>query len=288
MTHRGDIDIGTSWNELVSMFIASLVIGFAISYRDWGIGNKFMLGVGFRNLLLVTFICVVTLWLRAKFQKIVARSRLATATFEYYPTNLIYTFFLSLITNGYFIFAAPGRPKIEPTTRYRPGIDKPSFQTKELAWVVASGSFASILLMIAAKLWLSAGGGLGAEYLLRTNIWMAIMTLIPLPIHGLVAIYKGGHKVRHGHTSNFSITRMVRSSLPIFEGEQIFFGSPKVWIFTAVSVILTAGLFKTSLGIVLSLTISVIVGLAAVIYWIYRIEVGGSGLLLTKLLAKKK
>lgn len=275
MAKLGDINLGLSWKELVSIIIASLFIGFGISYNDWGFGAQFVLSIGIINLLIAAVICAITFWLRTNFQKRAGRIELATVEFTHSWTNLFYTFILTLLTGGLFIFASPGRPSIRSITHLRPGFEKPHLSPYDTAKIVAAGTVVSLLLIVVAKIWMASGGGLLASYLLRTNIWIALISLIPLPVEGLSLMYQHAPITRTIHTAYPALAKAVSTVTPVFEGEWVFFGSRPMWFLLITAAVSLAILIQTPLPATTSLLVSAAVAVIAAGYWIYKIEFGG-------------
>lgn len=269
MARPGDINIGTSWGEMWKMIIASSILGFAISFRDWGFGNQFIASVGIINLFLATLVCTFSIWLRTSMQKRAGRTELATVRFEYSWINLVYTFLLAFITNGFFIFAALGRPTVKSLTHLRPGYLNPHLGHERVARIVMAGTITSILLLVFAKFWLAVGGGVLAEYLFRTNAWMLIISLIPIPAEGISLFYQKAPITRTFHQMYPPLANALKQFAPRFEGEQIFFGSRPLWFFITVISVVFLGLINTSISITATLLWSVIFGVAGVIFWWY-------------------
>ncbi len=265
MAKRGDISLKMSLDEIKSLVLASIAIGFAVSYNDWGIGKQFILSVGLINLILASLICAFTLWLRTNIQKRAAKSELTTVDFSASPTNLVYAFALAVLTAGSFVFAAPGRPKVQSVTLLRPGFREPHLSPFRVSRIVSAGTVVSLILIFIAKVWLTYGGGILATYLLKTNVWMAVIALIPLPIEGLAAAYQQRSGISH----------TIEVIAPKFEGEQIFFGSRPLWFFLAVAAVMLSGLVKTGLTATTSLILSAAIAFAAAILWIYYVDFTG-------------
>ena len=268
MAKRGDIDLRMSTTELRSVLISSLFIGFAVSFNNWGIGDRFIFSVGLINLFLATLICAITIWLRTNIQKRAGVSEMTTVTFKHNYTNSVYTFLISILSAGAFVFAASGRPEVRSVTLLRPGYRESHLSPFRVSRIVAVGTVVSLILIAFAKLWLVYGGGILATYLLKTNVWMALVSLIPLPVKGLAAIYQRTpfYQLAPG------IARAIQIGTPSFEGEQVFFGARPLWFSLAIATILVSGFITLGVGSLNSLILSAIIAFAAGLIWIYYIE----------------
>jgi len=275
MAKLGDINLRMSPAELRSVLIASLFIGFAVSYNDWGFGDSFIPSVGLINLFIATLVCAFTIWLRTNMQKRAAKMEMTTVTFRTNHMNFVYTIILSFLTSGFFVFAATGRPKVRSVLHLRPGYREPHLSPFRVGRIVAVGTVASFALIVIAKVWLASGGGLVASYLLRTNIWIALVSLIPLSAEGIVDTYKKFPLTKIFYNAYPKISKFVKNSAPVFEGEQIFFGGRALWVLLVAAAVLLSGLVKTGLSATSSLILSALVAFAVAIIWVYYVEFRG-------------
>ena len=257
---KHDIQLSLSAEELKAAAITSLVIGFVISYNHWGFGESAVISTGILNWILAGIICLGTIWLRSYVQKYVARTEQTVVTYEAKPANWFWTVFLGIISSGFFVLASGGRPKVKSVTVLRSGHREPHLSPFRQAAIIASGFIVSFALIIIANFWLSYGDSILADYLLRTNIWMALVGLLPLPFEGYSLKQSMGQ---------------VKQMMPTFEGEHIFFGSPALWTFLAVAAIALSGFISFGVSTSISLIISLAVGFAAGIAWIYFKQFGG-------------
>lgn len=160
--------------EIRDIAVASAVLAFVFSYSGFGKIDEFL------SFLPVAVFAVVTGFvLHELAHRYVARHYGAYAEFRAWKEGLLIAVALALLTNGAFIFAAPGAVMIYPRANlwgHAAGISR-----KKMGIIGISGPIVNIILAalffalnVYQPLQLFEAG-------VRINVWLALFNMMPLP-----------------------------------------------------------------------------------------------------------
>jgi Zn-dependent protease len=227
-------------SEIKLLTITTIVLGFCFSFRDWGI-NSFNFGMGIRNFIFVSILVAISIIIHEIVHKKIAKRYDAIVEFKTWNSLLFTALLITILTNGYVIFAAVWVVVISSKYLFRPGHKSPHLGPWERAKIAASGPFTNfILALISALLYVKTGAFIWNK-LMIINFWMAGMNLFPF--FRLFAILLMGSK-QLAHNITYKLGRAVwgKEKLPYMEGEVIYFGSRLLAVFLLSLVVITAGI----------------------------------------------
>jgi hypothetical protein len=168
-------------NELGALILSIVVLGFIVSFNDWGPGSEPDLVLGFTNFIGGLIIVGVTLLGRLFIQKIVALGADFQAEYKMWSIGLLIAAVLAFVTRGYFWFLIPGGLILHYMPGHRLGWVRYGFNTFGIGVVSLAGPFANILFaMIFRTLFeVTAIPLFHTAYLF--NLIMALWMIIPIP-----------------------------------------------------------------------------------------------------------
>jgi len=168
--------------EVTQLFWTSLIFGFILSFRKWGLGSKPDIVVGLANLVLAFVIVMVSMLAHVSLQKLVAIKLGYSGTYTYWMNGLLLSLLLGFITVGYFTFILPGSVQIEHIPKLRLGKFRYGINLKDIARVALAGAVAHVLMIMIIGIFYFASGR--NEVLLAfivVNILLAIFSMLPVP-----------------------------------------------------------------------------------------------------------
>jgi hypothetical protein len=222
--------------ELQTAILTVIVIAFAISFRNWGIGKEIDVGLGLTNLLAAIIIVAISFFARILFQKIVALGSDYKAEYKLWSLGLLFTLVLIFLTNGRFWFLIPGGIIIHYMPGHRIGWVRYGLNMFGLGVISLAGPIANIILaMIFRTLHEIFNIQLFYTAFVLNIIW-AIWTILPIP--------------------------------PA-DGSRMFYGSRMVYMFGLAIVVSSAILLYSKIPIIITIPASFIVaGLWWIIYYV--------------------
>ncbi len=157
--------------ELKDIAIASIALAFIFSYPSF-LQNPF--------LLIVAAVAIVTGFILHELAHRAAANKFgAYAAFRLWPQGLYLAIILAVLTNGNFIFAAPGAVVISNMRFNRFGLS--TLGRREMGIISAAGPATNILVAAAfATLYSFTGIGIFL-YAASVNITLALFNMIPVP-----------------------------------------------------------------------------------------------------------
>ena len=181
--------------EWIHLSIATLVLGFVFSFKEWGATN-FDVYIGLRNLFIAVIAAFLALFLHELAHKIAARKLYAKTEFRTWSIKRVSfkrsgllkrEFPLGIVLSLFFVFLSNG--KITLATLETSTIDEnPIFRTrkkfshlthKEIALIALAGPLLSLFLAILFKA-LFFTNPLISKFV-AINTWLAICSMLPLP-----------------------------------------------------------------------------------------------------------
>ena len=256
--------------EIKWLVIATLVLGFCFSFRDWG-EPVFNFGIGLKNFILVSILVGFSVLVHEFAHKKVAKKYDADIKFKTWPALLFAALLITILTNGYFIFAAVWVVSISTKHMLRPRHKYPHLGPWEGAKIAASGPISNFFLALVAAYFFVRTGGFFWEKLMIINFWIAAMNLFPF-FRIVPAFMLGSQRTIHNITYKLSKGIYGKTNIPYMEGEVIFFGSRVLGIFLLILTAITAILVMHYKLIFIGLLVGVISAVAVYMFMQYYVE----------------
>ncbi len=252
-------------SEIVTLLVATLLLGFMMSFRQWGL-ESFSAFEGIINWLKSSILAGIALSIHASFQKKVASWYDASVKYQIWPVGVVVALILIFATNGWFVFAALFGITISTPWLFRPGRLKEEWHLgpEESAKIALAGPLIHIVTAIITKgIFMLTQIEFLREFMF-VNIWLAVFMVIPFSLatspwrRYFMREYTGGAV---GPTA-FG-TRFLKKDVQIskLEGEYALFGARNRWFISLIFVISTGAfllLFDPITSLVLSLIISLV------------------------------
>ena len=160
--------------ELKDIFVATLALGFIFTYPN----------------LNPTIIIIYTVIIALSFiphelaHKFMAMKYGAYARFEMFKQGLIFALVLAVVTNGGFVFAAPGAVMIYTQFKSNRGFHQVQITAKDNAYISAVGPGINVVIALLFVIisFLFPGGfiALIASIIVRVNVFLALFNLLPI------------------------------------------------------------------------------------------------------------
>lgn len=170
-----------SHTELRDLAIATVVIGFVFSFRDWGSdGVDIVLGI--RHFLTTVILAAFSLFVHESAHRIMALMIGYKAEFKLWWGGLLASLIFVFISNGRVPLALPGGVVNAILVRQRLGEFRYGMNYWENGLIAMYGPLANLALAFFAKVFLNFfPDSFLFEKLLFLNIVMAICTMLPIP-----------------------------------------------------------------------------------------------------------
>lgn len=166
--------------EIKDIIYSTLALGFIFSIGQGGVFGAIRDPVGYLSgAILITIIVGLSFIPHELMHKFTAMRYRAYAQYEMWKTGLLFALALAIITNGRFIFAAPGAVVIY--TRYRDayGTHNIRLTRRQNGFISSAGVIAN--LVIAGIFLLVAPGNALARSIIHINAFLAMFNLLPIP-----------------------------------------------------------------------------------------------------------
>lgn len=218
--------------EARSLTIAVLIIGFIISFKEWG-AEKFNLSVGLFNLLNAVLIAALSIMIHDAGQRIWGLAIGFRIEFRMWTFGLIAALAIAFISNGNIWLIVPGGFMLHHLAGHRLGFFRYGLNYFGQAMVALAGPLFTLMLIIALK-------ALGVFFPDNALIEKAVM---------------------------FNIVYLITSMLPVppLDGSKIFFGSRMLYAFVMPAMIVAAILMIVKIPVFFAIVLSILVG---VILWL--------------------
>ncbi|HLD06246.1 MAG TPA: hypothetical protein VJC16_01795 [Candidatus Nanoarchaeia archaeon] len=171
--------------EIKGLVIATLIIGFIVSFKDWGY-EAFDAAIGLRNLLIALLMVGLSLLVQQTGHKIAGLSAGFTVEFRVWTYGLILGLVLILVSRGNLWFLAPGGIVIYHLTTHRLGYFRYGTNVWALGMVALAGPIANVLFGGLFKTltiyfsWIPLNAAL-VDKLFILNMALAVYSLLPIP-----------------------------------------------------------------------------------------------------------
>jgi len=243
--------------EIIHLVIASLSLGFFISFRDWGDPTP-LLSQGVTNWINSSLVVFFSLVIVTAIQKLVSLRKSHLVEFKVWSLGLLFGLIFVIITNGSWLILLPGGLLFSASSLLGVGNKYEGRILHHSRGIVAFfGPFVHILLAYIFKYLLDSGmDNYLVNQIISLNMILAITTILPIPqFESLIPKIKGASK-------EYNIIKDATA----LHGFYIFYDSRIFYIFSlAFILILLAGL--SYLPIIASLIIGgILAGTIALIY----------------------
>src|SRR3989344_6977990 len=169
-------------NEIVGIVVASIALGFIISFRDWGTPLP-IISIGLLNLVNSSLVVFVSLVIATSVQKIIGIRRRNIVNYKVWPIGLVVSVLFAFISNGAWWILLPGGLIFSSSSILGVGDKlKGNIMHQSRAIVAFAGPLSH--LVIAYIFYYFSGIGID-NYLVgkivKLNLALAIITLLPIP-----------------------------------------------------------------------------------------------------------
>src|SRR3972149_2989162 len=193
--------------ELIDLSIIIIALGFAFSFRFDGPAT---LGNWFSNLILVLMLVLISVIVHEAVHKLIGRKFLVDVKTLLWPSGIITLLVLSIITFGWFVFAAPWAVAMKPLRKGQFARPHTTLTLRQMGLIALAGPMANLGLATIAKT-LAPGLGPVADKLILINVSLAVFNLFPF--FTVIPIFIA---------QRLSAKRL---DAPYVEGEFVFFAS---------------------------------------------------------------
>jgi len=263
------------WKEIQEFLIISVVLGFIFSFRTWG-DTVFNASTGIRNFVMITILVIFSVLIHEVVQRWYGSRHGVTIRFKTWGLLIIAAIVITILTNGYFPFAAIWVMTISRGSRdslFRLG--RTHLGPYERAKIALAGPLANFILFVIAAYFFYRNPVFLWEQLMFINAGLAIFNVFPF-FRVIPAVIIGSTRTIHNFAYKTRKTLQMRlEGIPYMEGEILFFGSRPMGVFffslmlTAISVVY---IFENIFwGAIISLVFSFSIYLA----WMYWFEPWG-------------
>ena len=168
--------------EKRDILIATLIIGFIFSFRDWGTGDSVDIVTGVTNLIITIIIVAIALVIHESAHRFFALSIGYKSEFKPWYGGLIVSLILVIVSNGRVQLALPGGMVNAVMARHRLGEFRYGLNYWENGIIALYGPLFNLLLAFIAKVFLYfAPQSWILDKFLFVNILFAICTMLPIP-----------------------------------------------------------------------------------------------------------
>ncbi len=165
--------------EIKGLLITILIIGFIVSFRNWG-EESFDLGIGLFNLISAILIVALGILAHVSLQRFYSYKLGYVARYENFLYGALGGLILCFASNGNLYFLSPGHVRLEHMPRLRMGEFRYGLNVWEYAKIAASGPLVNIVLAMFFKAFNFLGSPL-IERAIFINILLAFFSMVPLP-----------------------------------------------------------------------------------------------------------
>lgn len=208
-----------SIEENRNFIIATLILGFCYSFRDWGIGENINFAYGFTNLIIITAFFGITLYVRLAAQKLHALRLGYKPEFRIWPYGLMGALIICFISNGVIVLPFYGVIELHVMLKHRLGHFRYHINMVNLGLVALMGSFANLLFAYLIKIVNISLQLPILDRLILLNLLLSVLALLPIPpmIDGVKVFYWS----RLSYVFNFVV--ILVSAILIWYTANIFF-----------------------------------------------------------------
>lgn len=222
--------------ELRGLIISIVVIGFVISFKNWGT-TAFNFGVGLFNLFNAILIVALSIFIHDAGQRLFGLTAGYRVEFKMWTYGLIFALIIAFVSNGSLWLIVPGGFMLHHIAGHRLGWFRYGINYFGQAMVALAGPLFTLMLIIVLKV-------------------LSIVSSNPLTEKAIM----------------FNVIYLITSMLPIppLDGSKIIFGSRMLYAFAFSAIFIATILFIVDVPIFLALVLSLLVGI--VLWLVYYIS----------------
>ncbi|MBD3209099.1 hypothetical protein GF367_01615 [Candidatus Woesearchaeota archaeon] len=167
------------YKELLAMLLTAAVIGFVMSFRDWG-QDTIDVTQGVTTLIVASVTAFTLILLRTAAQKWIALKMGYLTTYTFHKYALPASFFLAFFLNGLLPYVSPGNLHIQASKRLRLGTFRYGLNYEDLALISLAAPAVCVLLMILVKPIYLATNNILIHEVVQTTAAVAVFGLLPI------------------------------------------------------------------------------------------------------------
>ncbi len=169
-------------SEIRAIIIGVVVLGFIISFDEWGIGKEVDLYYGLRNFFNAILIMLLAMLVHISAQRIAALSVGFRAEYRIWMYGIIIGVILAFFSGGKLWFLAAGGVIVHHMAGHRLGYFRYGLNYWPLGMIGISGPIANLALAIIFKILLiNFPENILLEKAMAVNIWYALFSMLPIP-----------------------------------------------------------------------------------------------------------
>lgn len=174
-------------DELLEFLLAAVVIGFIISFRDWGI-TEFSVKEGLVNWLIGALIAAIALAIHHGAQRLVALRIDTKVENRLWWNGSVVAILLAFVSAGALPFVALTRTTVTDLKLHRLGHYRYRIGTVGKMWTVLAGPLANGIVALLAWSFLTPSPNVSSFIML--NLMMAFFNILPIPpLDGIYVFY---------------------------------------------------------------------------------------------------
>ena len=260
--HRVQEGFSFALGEHQQLLFTSIVAGFILAFRKWGV-EEFNFLAGFFNTILAFIVVLGSLYLHVAAQKLAGLKVGYFPQYRAYPTLLTIGFILAFFTNGIIPFFPPGCLHIETNERMRLGKLRKGYTMWEASHVTFAGPLANIVLAAILGLVYQIIPLSIIYTVITINLLIAVYAMLPIPQFYMPSKEQvksmSGQLVTGGNPLyNLQFREGGPVGLFIFMHSRIFFVLLLSLVVFYAGLIYTVNVFAIFLAFILSLVTTVI------------------------------
>jgi len=167
--------------EIRSLIIAILVIAFIISFKEWGYGKDFSVGVGLFNFFNAILIVALSFSVHISIQRIWSLGTGYRLEWKMWTFGLLIGLVLVFLTNGAVWLVLPGGFIVHHMAGHRLGWFRYGINYWAVGLIAVTGPFASIALAALFKMFSGVISSALIQKVIIFNIAYALYSLLPIP-----------------------------------------------------------------------------------------------------------
>ena len=169
-----------SQQEWIDFGIASLLIGFLVSFNAWG-GATFDLATGVRNFILATIVAALVLGIHHVAQRLWALRLDARADQKIWYAGSVASLLIIVITRGAVPFIAVTRTEINDLKYQRLGHYRYKLGTVGKMTAMLAGPAANLIIGLVVWAFANPIHSQGLEWFVSMNLLLGVFSLLPIP-----------------------------------------------------------------------------------------------------------
>lgn len=170
-----------SADEIKSLIITILIIGFIFSFKEWG-ADKFDLMSGLKNFINSALIVGLAFLVHEGSHRYFALLVGLKPEYKAWVFGLVLALIITFLSRGELIFLAPGGIIIHHLAGLRLGRYRYGMQMRTFGWIAAAGPLANIVLAVFFKLMLLLPlNPVLINKAIYINVWLAVFNMLPIP-----------------------------------------------------------------------------------------------------------